>query len=243
MSPATGAPMRLVRFGTSGPALVYVPSSGGDQREFARYGMHRDAAPWIEAGRLQVVSIDGMAPGHLWNDTLSPPERIRGYARFERSVVEEVLPWVARFTGDSRPAIAGASYGAHVAANLLFKHPRRVSAACGLGGVYGMWHRLDGYHDDDVYFHTPLEYLPRLTDASILSAIRATDGMTVFGAERDEWLWSTERLLGVLAQRRLPHRSEIWPAPADHHERWWKPQLLRFLEWRYGALRSAQPVD
>ena len=235
--------MNVVRFGERGVPLIYVPSSGGDHEEFARFGMPADCGPWIAAGRVQIFSIDGFGPRTLWNDALAPAERIRAYARFERYAVEELVPWVRASSGGRTPAVVGASYGAHVAANLLFKHPALVGAACGLGGVYGLWHRLDGYHDDEVYFHTPLEYLPRLADVTILDAIRATDGMLVFGAERDEWLWSTERLLGVLAERRLPHRSEIWPAPADHHERWWRRQLRRLLELRYGTLRPPPRLD
>jgi esterase/lipase superfamily enzyme len=226
--------VRFERFGRRGPALVYVPTSGGDETEFARYGMARDCEPWTASGRLQVFSIDGLGPETLWNDALSPRERIAAYARLERHVAGEVLPWVGTLAPDGPPTVVGCSYGAFVAANLLFKVPERVAGACGLGGVYGLWHRLDGYHDDDVYFHTPLEYLPRLEDPEILGAIRRTRGMALFGAASDEWVDSTRRLAEVLRDRRLPHSVEIWPEPADHRERWWRLQLRQFLESRFG---------
>jgi len=222
--------MNVVRFGERGVPLIYVPSSGGDHEEFARFGMPADCGPWIAAGRVQIFSIDGFGPRTLWNDALAPAERIRAYARFERYAVEELVPWVRASSGGRTPAVVGASYGAFVAANLLFKHPGEIDLACGLGGVYGLWHRLDGHHDDDVYFHTPLEYLPRLGDPSILDSIRRTRGMVLFAAEDDEWLSSTERLKQVLIDKRLPHAADIWPSPANHHERWWKQQLRVFLE-------------
>jgi esterase/lipase superfamily enzyme len=229
-SPNTGTSMPVVRYGTAGPALVYVPSSGGDEGEFARYGMPGTCAPWLDTGRLQLYSIDGRARETFWNDALPPVERVRGYAAFERYVVEELLPWVREVSGDPRPGLVGASYGAHVVANMLYKHAEGVGIGCGLGGVYGLWHRLDGHHDDDVYFHTPLEYLPRLEDPKILDPIRAGRGLVLFAAGADEWLWSTERMVSVLRDKQLPHVIDVWPAPANHHEQWWRRQLESFLQ-------------
>ena len=225
--------MPAVRFGDHGAPLLYLPTSEGDQGEFERYGMHLDCARWIDSGAVQIFSIDAGGPRSLFDDRLPPPERMARYAAFERYAAEEVLPWIESLTGSAGLAVIGASYGAFMAANLLFKHYDRVQLACGLGGVYGMWHRLDGFHDDDVYFHTPLEYVPRLAEGAILDSIRRTSGLVMFGAERDVWLESTRRMQRVLAERSLPHEIEIWPAPADHHERWWKLQLRRFLERRF----------
>lgn len=222
--------MSVVRFGERGTPLIYVPSSGGDHEEFARYGMPAVCAPWIEKGRVQIYSVDGFATRTLWNDALAPAERIRGYARFERYVVEELIPWVRSSSAGRTPSVVGASYGGFVAANLLFKHPEAVELACGLGGVYGLWHRLDGYHDGEVYRHTPLEYLPRLEEPAILDSIRRTRGMVLFAAEDDEWLSSTEQLRQILVDKRLPHLADVWRSPANHHERWWKRQLRVLLE-------------
>lgn len=224
--------MQVVRYGHWGPALVYVPSSAGDHRELAAYGFDAVCAPWIEAGRVQVFAIEGYGPQGLFSDVLPPVERIRRYARFERYAATELLPWV-RATAANHVGVIGASYGGFVAANLLFKHPRALRVAGGLGGVYGLWHRLNGHHDDDVYFHTPLEYLPRLQDPAILEAIRATRGIDLYGAADDPWLWATRDLARALAERGLPHHVEIWPSPADHHERCWARQLARFLERHY----------
>jgi esterase/lipase superfamily enzyme len=209
--------------------LVYVSSSEGDETEFEAFQMPDAAGAWLDSGRLQVFAIDGHGPTTLFDDGLAPNERMRAYAAFERGLVSNVLPWILDRTGDSRLDVVGASYGALVAANLLFKYPARVRSACGLGGVYGLWHRLDGYHDDDVYFHTPLEYLPRLEDPRLLGAIRATSGITLYAAAADDWLDSTHQMAWVLGEKQLPHAVEVWPAPADHHERWWRLQLAAFL--------------
>ena len=230
----TGAFMPIARFGHWGPPLIYVPSSGGDEEEFARYGMPEDCRAWLDAGRVQIFAIDGRARHNLWDEMLAPVERIRAYAAFERYVVRELMPWVRETASNQELGVVGASYGGFVAANLLLKHPDQLRLAAGLGGVYALWHRLDGHHDEDVYFHTPLEFLPRLEDETILDGIRATRGMALYGAAEDEWLWCTERLLHEFRNKQLPHHGEIWDAPANHHESWWKRQLRSFLGRYYG---------
>jgi len=223
----------MLRYGKRGVPLLYLPSSDGDEHEFVRYGMHGDLSPWLDTGRLRVYAVDGAAPRHLWNETISPAERIRRYARFERALAGRMLPSIVEETG-APPLVVGASYGAFVAANLLLKYPSRVSGACGLGGVYDLRHRLDGYHDDDVRSHTPLEYVPGLDDATTLAGIRASDGIVLFSGDRDEWRDSTLRMAAALGDRRLPHVLDIWHGPVDHHERWWRRQLLALIAHRFG---------
>lgn len=227
-SGALGRRMRILRYGRSGPVLLYLPSSDGDEREFAAYGLPDVCAPAVVAGRLQVIAVDGRGPSTFWDDSKSPAERIARYAKVERYLTREALPWVERTAGAVDITPVGASYGGFVAANLLFKRPERFAGACGLGGVYGLWHRLDGYHDDSVYFHTPLEFLPRLEDPAILGRIRETRGLTLYAGKRDRWLDSSLRMADVLREKHLPYALNVWDA--DHHERFWKRQLAEFLE-------------
>lgn len=224
-----------MRYGRSGLPLIYLPTSGGDETEFERYGMHRDCARWIDSGRLQVFSVDACGPRGLFNDALPPPERMRVYVEFERWAVGALLPAVEACAPGAAIEVVGASYGAFAAANLLLKYPGRVALACGLGGVYEMHHRLEGYRGDEVYFHTPLDYLPGLRDPVLLESIRATEGFWLFAAAADPWLAETQALAARLRDKALPHRLEVWPAPAAHHETWWKRQLRAFLERRHGA--------
>jgi esterase/lipase superfamily enzyme len=188
---------------------------------------------WIDGGRLQVFSIDGHGPRTLFSDELPPPLRMPAYVRFERVLFDILVPEIARQTGRHACTWAGASYGAFVVANALLARPDRVLAACGLGGVYGLWHRLDGHDDDTVRSHTPLDSLPRLTDPVRLDAIRRTGGIRLYAGSRDEWRDSTERFAVALESKGIPHEVRRWPE-ADHHERWWRRQLREFLHDRWG---------
>jgi len=230
-----GREMEVVRHGERGAAWIYAPSSGGDATEFANYGLDRVAAPWIETGRVQVFSVDAAGPRSWWDDAKPPAERVAEYVRLERYLKGEVVPWVLAVAGTNQIGILGASYGGFVAANLWLKLPAIVRQGCGLGGVYGLWHRLDGYHDGDVYFHTPLEFLPGLDDPALLAPVRATRGFDLFAADGDSWKPMSERFAAALRDKSLPHTLDVWPRPADHHERWWREQFRVFLARRFGS--------
>lgn len=235
VSRRVGHDMRVERFGDRGTPVLYAPSSGGDATEFEAYGMDRVARPWIDAGGIQVFAVDGRGPATFWDDRLPPEGRVAGYVAVEAYLKDEVLPWIREVTGAPGTVAVGCSYGGMVAANLFLKLPDVVPSACGLGGVYGLWHRLDGHHDDDVYFHTPLEFLPRLRDRGALGALRATRGFEVFAAADDPWRAMSDRFVSVLHDRGVPHRYDVWPSPADHHERWWCEQWKAFLARRFGV--------
>jgi esterase/lipase superfamily enzyme len=222
--------MPVIRLGEKGLPLVYIPSSGGDHLEFDDYGMPAICEPWIRKGLLQLFVVDGWGPQGLFNDDLAEPERVRRHAAYERYVTRELLPWVRKAAAAPRVGILGCSYGAFVAANQLLKAYDQVEIACGLGGVYGMWHRHPEHRDDETYFHTPLDYLPGLDDPVVLDALRRTRGMHLFAAAADPWLEHTHRMARLLESKNLPHRKEVWPQPADHHERWWRRQLRSFLQ-------------
>lgn len=234
VSRCTASEMVVERYGDRGRPMVYVPTSEGDHHEFERRGTHSAVRPWIADGRLQFFAIDGWGPKSWFDDRIEPAERVRRYAAFERYTVDELLPWVTCVTGRSDLAACGAGYGAMVCANWILKPPGPVTLACSLGGRFGMWHRLDGYHDLDVYFHTPLEYLPRLADPQILGAIRATSGIELCTRIGDPAFDESERLRRALHDRGIPHRWSVEPSRADAPDPWWHQPLRAFLARRFG---------
>ena len=231
-----GVELRVVRHGQRGAPILYAPSSHGDDAEFDRYGFDRVAAPWIERGIVQVFAVDGRGPATWWNDEIPPADRVEGYVRVERYLRDEVLPWIRDVTGTQDLAAVGCSYGGLVAANLFLKCGDVVRLGCGFGGVYDLSHRLDGHHDDDVYFHTPLAFLPGLEDRSILDVLRADRGFDLYAAHDDPWAPHTDRMAELLSAKGIAGVRKVWPSPADHHERWWRAQWRDFLGRRFGAM-------
>ena len=229
----------LVRYGHGGDPWIYVPTSGGDETEFRRYELDRVLRPWIESGRIQVVTFDAHGPRTLFSDELTPAERIAGYERFERALRDELIPWLLAACGRDRLDFIGASYGAFVAANLWLKRPEVVRRLAFLGGVFDMDHRFDGEIDDNVYFHTPLHFLPNLDDEAVLAPVRATSSVDLFAAADDEWLTDTHRLADVLRDKDIPFELDEWGAPHGHHESTWRMQLDKLMRRVYPVEASA----
>jgi esterase/lipase superfamily enzyme len=227
-----GNEIRVVRHGSAGLPLVYVPTSGGDHLELEAYGMAEDARPWVEAGRLHVFAVDGHGPTTIFSDEIPPHLRMAAYARFEGALTGRVVPRIAALAG--RPSFdwVGASYGAFVVANVLLRCSEHVDHACGLGGVYGLWHRLGGHHDAIVFEHTPLERFPAL-DGPALEAVRGKRGFRLYAGGRDPWRDSTERFAAELSRKGVPHELRVWEG-ADHHEHWWRRQFLELVRDRCG---------
>ena len=61
-------------------------------------------------------------------------------------------------------AVCGASLGAYHAANIAFRRPDAVSHLISLSGSFDISSFFDGYHDDNIYFNSPYEYLPSVPD-------------------------------------------------------------------------------
>ena len=226
----------LIRYGSGGDPWLYLPTSGGDVEEFARYDLPRVVAPWVQRGEIQFITIDGYGPRTLFREDLAPQERIAGYQRFEQAVREELVPWLQAACGRDRLDLLGASYGAFVAVNLWLKQPEAWRHVASLGGVFDMNHRFDDFHDDNVYFHTPVEFLPRLEDETALEAIRRPPSLRLFAAEDDSWVEDTHRLAAILRDKNVPFELDLWGSPHAHHESTWAMQIEKLLGELYPSL-------
>ena len=63
-----------------------------------------------------------------------------------------------------RVGVCGASLGAYHAANIAFRHPDAVSHLISLSGAFEISDFFDGYHDENIYFNSPYQYLPNMPD-------------------------------------------------------------------------------
>lgn len=105
--------MELLTFGTTGPRLLVFPSRKARFYEYEDHGMIHSLRHHIEAGKVQVVCVDGLDEESLYCFEKTPEERIERHLQYERYVVEEVLPFSAK-TNPRSPLIAhGCSLGAY----------------------------------------------------------------------------------------------------------------------------------
>jgi esterase/lipase superfamily enzyme len=103
-----------------------------------------------------------------------------------------------------------------------------VSGAVSMGGGFDMEQFVDGYHDDDVYFNSPFQYIPNLSDGWYLARIRGQRLVLATG-EVDICRADNERLSSVMSAKGIPHWLDVWGNGTGHDWPWWKQMLLKYF--------------
>jgi esterase/lipase superfamily enzyme len=226
-SPTLGRKMELLWFGHAGRPMVWFPTSQGRFYGYEDFGLVGAVADLIEAGALQVVSVDSFDSESLYARHLHPAERLRRHDQYDRYLHAEVVPFVQRRAGVHAVATFGASFGAYHALNFGFRHPDVVDKVVGFSGKYDIHSLLDGYWDDTAYFHCPTAYVPNM-DGNWVARLRRLDICIVTG-EADNILHGSQEMIRILSEKGIPHRGHIWGLPYGHDWNWWKVQIRHYV--------------
>lgn len=228
-----GREMWVKRVGHWGPGFIYFPTCGGDPNEFFRYGMQHDIGGWIEGGKVQVFCVGSLNMETWYNGALHPYHRARWAEGYNQYILQEVVPFVRGITGNPFLGMMGASFGGYTVANLMLKRPDLFDLAVAMSGVFKVDDLLGGYHDDTVYFNSPLEYLRHMSDPWFYDRMR--DGRTLWlqcGAN-DICRRDNDEFHDLLTWKGVPHRYDVWDPPCDHHEYWWKKMIVDVMKGFY----------
>ncbi len=224
--------MTLTRWGHFGRPVLMFPTAGGDAEEIERFHLIGALAPLLEAGRIKVYSLDSVA-GRAWFDrSLAPEQACRVQRRFQASVVDEVVPAIRHDcnTPGIEIVVAGASLGAFYAISLLCARPDLFSLAVAMSGTYDMERFTAGYRGEELYFASPLHYLPNLGDGPQLHRLRQRFALLAFAGGRWEDPEETWRMAHVLGACDVPNRVDPWGPEYDHDWPAWREMLPRYLE-------------
>src|SRR5689334_15146840 len=178
-SPNLNMEMPLVSYGHDGPPLLMFPTAAADYLEYERFYLVDAIKDFIEAGKLRAYSINSVNRWSLLNEQMPPNLKAELLTRYDRYITEEVLPLIRNENEEkfARPITTGASLGAFLAVNEYFKHPDLFRGVVAMSGGYDIRSYLRGYHDDNVYFNNPLDYLSNLNDEHYLPILRQADSI------------------------------------------------------------------
>lgn len=226
--------MELLVFGHTGKRTLVFPTRDGRFWEYETLGLVETLRPAIEAGKLQLFCLDGVAFDTLYNKTITPQERIKRHIQFEKYVLEEVLPWTESLNPNPEVTLHGCSLGAYHAVNTALRHPELFCRVVALSGRYDLtWavahyaDLFDGLRNADIYFHTPTHFLPNLKDPAILAHIRRLEFVLAIG-QQDPLSDNTRYLHEVLLSKGARSRLEIWDGDA-HRARAWRMMVPKYL--------------
>ena len=90
---------------------------------------------------------------------------------------------------------------------------------------------IGDYMDDNVYFNSPLAYLPNLTDPELLKLFRQSDIIVCVGqgAWEDPMLEDAYVLKRILEEKEVPAWIDIWGHDVNHDWPWWRRMMPHFL--------------
>lgn len=227
--------MDLAVYGHWGFALVLFPTSVSDYLEYERCGMIDTLAPLIDSGKFKVFAVNSVT-GESWlNPDVLPHQRALRHQQYNAYITEEVVPFVRSHTSrDTMIILSGASMGAYLGANLLFRRPDIFDGVIAMSGTYDVRSFTDSYHDDNCYFNSPVDYLPNLDDAGILARLRAKKHIYILSGQGEhESPECSVQLAEILRTKQIPCRLDLWGYDIPHDWPAWRAMLSHVLSTRF----------
>ena len=233
-SHALNREMPIVTYGHYGFALLLVPTAAADYLEYERFQLIDAIAPFIDAGKIKVFSINSMNLESWMNYEMEGAHKAIRQNQFNEYVYNEVIPFIKNSTSWDTPVIiSGASFGALHSMNLFLKRPDLINGTIAVSGVYDLTEYTRGYYDEQVYYNSPIHYIPNLTDDWYLSRIRFGKIIIATGSGAHEDPQANRRFSGVLNDKGIPHELDIWGEDVTHDWPTWRKMLPHFLGSRF----------
>ena len=233
-SPALQKEMPIAVYGHYGFALLMIPTAAADYLEYERFELIEQLRPLIDQGKMKVFSINSINMESWMNKPMEGAHKAIRHNQFNQYVWEEVIPFIQNTTSVETPIItSGASFGALHAMNLFLKRPDLIKGVIAMSGVYDLMEYSDGYYDEQVYFNSPIHYIPNLTDHQLLEKIRSGKIIIATGSGNHEDPNANNRFSGVLHSKSIPHELSVWGNDIHHDWPTWKKMLPHFIDSRF----------
>ena len=234
-SPSLDKEMPVAVYGDYGFALLLVPTAAADYLEYERFQLIDSLAPHIDAGKVKVFSINSInTESWMHNEMLGEHKAIR-HNQFNKYVFDEVIPFIKNSTSAETPVIvSGASFGALHSMNLFLKRPDIINGVIAMSGVYNLHEYTKGFHDEQVYFNSPMHYMPELTDDWYLNHIRKSNHIHILSGSGDyEDPGAAGQFAKVLYDKGINYELDIWGEDMKHDWPTWRAMLPHYIESRF----------
>lgn len=234
-SPSLGKEMPVAVYGDYGFALLLIPTAAADYLEYERFQLIDSLAPHINSGKVKVFSINSInTESWMHNDMLGEHKAIR-HNQFNQYVFNEVMPFIKSSTSAETPVIvSGASFGALHSMNLFLKRPDIINGVIAMSGVYNLHEYTKGFHDDQVYYNSPMHYMPQLSDEWYLNHIRRSNHIHILSGSGDfEDPGAAGQLAKVLYDKGINYELDIWGTDMKHDWPTWRAMLPYYIESRF----------
>jgi len=226
--------MELLVFGHSGAKVLIFPTRDGRFYEYEKLGLVKCLEDKIEQGHLQLYCLDSIYHESFYCGWAHPSGRIQRHIAFEEYILNEVLPLMHDKNPHECVISHGLSLGAFQAVNIVMRHPHLFKKLVAFSGRYDLTLNVehfsdlfDGFYNDDIYFHTPIHFLPNLGCQWRLDNLRQMDIILVIGKE-DPFLQNNEQFSLILQQKNIDHQLLVWDDRA-HSGHYWRKMAPLYI--------------
>lgn len=234
-SPSLNKEMPVATYGDFGFALLLIPTAAADYLEYERFQMIDAISPYINSGKVKVFSINSInSESWMNNDMLGEHKAIR-HNDFNQYVADEVIPFIKTQTSAETPIITcGASFGALHSMNLFLKHPDVINGVIAMSGVYNLHAYTQEFSDEQVFYNSPMDYMPGLADNWFLTNIRNSHHIHILAGEGAyEDPQASRDFAGVLYNKGINYELDIWGKDMTHDWPTWRAMLPYYIESRF----------
>lgn len=230
-SPSLNKEMPIASYGHYGFAVLMVPTAAADYLEYERFRLIQALEPMINAGKFRVFSIDSINKESWLNYQMEPAHRAIRHNQYNQYVFNEVIPFIRNATSNETFIYTcGASLGALHAMNLFLKKPDFINGVIAMSGVYDLTDYTRGYWDEQVYYNSPIHYIPNLEDRFFLDKIRASHHIHIYtGSGEYEDPDASRRFTSVLFDKGIWCDLNIWGPDVRHDWPTWIAMLPYIL--------------
>lgn len=234
-SPALNKEMPIAAYGHYGFAILLIPTAAADFLEYERFQLIDALAPYINAGKCRVFSIDSMNKESWMNNEMIPAHKAIRHNQFNQYVFDEVVPFIrTRTSPETMVYTCGASFGALHAMNLFLKRPDILNGAISMSGVYDLTEYTKGFWDDQVYYNSPAHYIPSLGDEWYLNKIKASHHIHIYtGSGNFEDPDASKRFAGILYNKNIWYDLDVWGGDIHHDWPTWRLMLPYIIDKKF----------
>jgi esterase/lipase superfamily enzyme len=234
-SPSLRKEMPIASYGHYGFALLLIPTAGADYLEYERFQLIQTLEPMINSGKFRVFSIDSINKESWLNYQMEPAHRAIRHNDFNYYVFNEVVPFIRNATSNETFIYTcGASLGALHAMNLFCKRPDILNGAISMSGVYDLTEYTRGFYDEQVYYNSPIHYIPNLNDPFYLDKLKASHHIHIYtGSGEFEEPDASRRFASVLFDKGIWCDLDIWGPDIRHDWPTWRSMLPYILQNKF----------
>jgi esterase/lipase superfamily enzyme len=226
--------MELLVFGHAGRAVLFFPTRMARFFDYENWGIVEALHNEIDNGQLQLFCVDSIDAESFYNQDAHPMVRIKRHLQYEDYILNEVIPLMQAKNSSGYFEVAGCSMGAYHAANIALKHPGLFKKVICMSGRYDLTREIevfrdlfDGYHDEDIYFNMPRQFIGNLHNETELEALRNLEIIIAIG-ETDPFITDNREFSSLLSSKNIPHQFYIWENYAHRPRHWRKMVKLYF---------------